>query len=225
VLRDYRRLMSAAAEVERGALVDTAGDGLFFSFPSARGAVSAALAAQRSFRDHAWPAGANLEARIGIHTGEPVSSDAMLVGLDVHRASRICAAGHGGQILLSLTTHDLLRGETSGGALLRDLGEHRLKDLPHPERVFQASATDLPSEFPPLRSLDNWPNNLPTSAVQLRRPRRIPGRGQPTADDDPSAHAHRPGWRREDPSGAGSGRAGDGPLPRWRLGDRAGRAG
>jgi predicted ATPase/class 3 adenylate cyclase len=161
VLRDYRRLMSAAAEVERGALVDTAGDGLFFSFPSARGAVSAALAAQRSFRDHAWPAGANLEARIGIHTGEPVSSDAMLVGLDVHRASRICAAGHGGQILLSLTTHDLLRGETPGGALLRDLGEHRLKDLPHPERVFQASATDLPSEFPPLRSLDNWPNNLP----------------------------------------------------------------
>ncbi|MEK6191642.1 MAG: tetratricopeptide repeat protein [Chloroflexota bacterium] len=161
VLRDYRRLMSTAAEVERGALVDTAGDGLFFSFPSARGAVSAALAAQRSFRDHAWHAGANLEARIGIHTGEPVSSDAMLVGLDVHRASRICAAGHGGQILLSLTTHDLLRGETPGGALLRDLGEHRLKDLPHPERVFQASATDLPSEFPPLRSLDNWPNNLP----------------------------------------------------------------
>ena len=161
VLRDYRQLMSAAAAAEQGSLVDTAGDGLFFSFPSARGALAAALAAQRSFRDHAWPASTNLEARIGIHTGEPVSAEATLVGLDVHRAARICAAGHGGQILLSLTTHNLLRGEAPGGTLLRDLGEHRLKDLPHPERLFQASATDLPSEFPPLRSLDNWPNNLP----------------------------------------------------------------
>lgn len=161
VLREYRELMGAAAEAEKGVLVDTAGDGLFFSFPSARGALAAAVTAQRSFRDHAWPASTNLEARIGIHTGEPVSSEAMLVGLDVHRAARICAAGHGGQILLSLTTHNLLRGDAPAGALLRDLGEHRLKDLPHPERVFQASAADLPSEFPPLRSLDNWPNNLP----------------------------------------------------------------
>jgi len=111
VLRDYRQLMVAAAEAEQGVLVDTAGDGLFFSFPSARGALTAAIAAQRSLRDHGWPSNAAVEARIGIHTGEPVSGEDMLVGLDVHRAARICAAGHGGQILLSLTTHDLLHGE------------------------------------------------------------------------------------------------------------------
>lgn len=162
LLRDYRELMTRAAEAEGGVLIDTAGDGLFYSFPSARGALTAALAAQRAFRDHEWASSTPLEARIGIHTGEPVSSgDASLVGLDVHRAARICAAGHGGQVLLSMTTHDLLHGQAPGEARLRDLGEHRLKDLPNPERVFQASAPDLPSEFPPLRSLDNWPNNLP----------------------------------------------------------------
>ena len=161
VLREYRRLMVAAAEAEQGVLVDSAGDGLFLSFPSARGALTAAIAAQRSFRDHAWPASTSVEARIGIHTGEPITDEDMLVGLDVHRAARICAAGHGGQILLSLTTHDLLRGEAPGDARLHDLGEHRLKDLTHPERVFQVSAPDLPSDFPPLRSLENWPNNLP----------------------------------------------------------------
>jgi len=161
VLRDYRRLMSEASAAHQGALVDTTGDGLFFRFPTARGALLAAMAAQRSLRDHAWPETAQPEARIGIHTGEPRTSDESLVGMDVHRAARICAAGHGGQILLSMTAHELLGGEAPGDVVLRDLGEHRLKDLPRPERVFQAGAADLPSEFPPLRSLDNWPNNLP----------------------------------------------------------------
>jgi predicted ATPase/class 3 adenylate cyclase len=161
VLREYRRLVEDAAVAEHGSLLDTAGDGVFYSFPSARGALSAALTAQRSLRDHPWPANTRVEARIGIHTGEPLSSDESLVGMDVHRAARICAAGHGGQILLSMTTHDLLRGTPLPDANLRDLGEHRLKDLPHPERLYQATASDLPSEFPALRSLDNWPNNLP----------------------------------------------------------------
>ncbi len=161
VLRDYRRLVTEAAAAEQGSLLDTAGDGLFYSFPSARGAVTAALTAQRRLRDHPWPQNVRLEARMGIHTGEPLTSDEMVVGLDVHRAARICAAGHGGQVLLSTTTHDLLRGTPLPDAVLRDLGDHRLKDLPHPERLFQASTPDLPSEFPALRSLENWPNNLP----------------------------------------------------------------
>jgi predicted ATPase/class 3 adenylate cyclase/predicted negative regulator of RcsB-dependent stress response len=161
VLRDYRRLMSEAAGAHQGSLVDTTGDGMFFRFPTARGALLAAVAAQRSMREHAWPESVRPEARIGIHTGEPLTSEESLVGMDVHRAARISAAGHGGQILLSLTAHDLLGGETPGGLVLRDLGEHRLKDVPRPERVFQASAADLPSEFPPIRTLDNWPNNLP----------------------------------------------------------------
>jgi class 3 adenylate cyclase len=161
LLGDYRRLMTEAAEGERGAVIDTAGDGLFLSFPTARGALAAALTAQRAFRDHRWPRGAQVEARMGIHTGEPVTSDSSLVGIDVHRAARICAAGHGGQILVSATTHELLGGGATADTVLRDLGEHRLKDLPRPERVFQASAADLPSEFPPILSLDNWSNNLP----------------------------------------------------------------
>ncbi len=161
VLREYRQLMSQAAEAEDGSLLDTAGDGLFYAFPSAKGALIAALSAQRRLRDHPWPGGLHVEARMGIHTGEPLKTGESFVGMDVHRAARICAAGHGGQILLSMTTHDLLRGTTLADATFRDLGEHRLKDLPHPEHLFQASVPDLLSEFPALRSLDNWPNNLP----------------------------------------------------------------
>jgi predicted ATPase/class 3 adenylate cyclase len=161
LLRDYRGLMVEAAAAEQGTLMDRTGDGLFLRFPAARGALLAALAAQRAMRDHAWPEGAQPQARMGIHTGEPLTTDESLIGMDVHRAARICAAGHGGQILLSLTAHDLLGGEVPPDVLLRDLGEHRLKDLPRPERLFQASAADLPGDFPPLRSLDNWPNNLP----------------------------------------------------------------
>ena len=160
LLADYRRLMAEAADVEHGTLIDTAGDGLFYSFPTARGALLAALVAQRAFRAHPWPAGSHVEARMGIHTGEPIASDASLVGIDVHRAARICAAGHGGQVLLSVTTHELL-GEPPADVILRDLGEHHLKDLDRPERVYQATASDMPGEFPPLRSLENWPNNLP----------------------------------------------------------------
>ena len=161
VLADYRRLMHEAAAPQSGTLIDTAGDGLFYSFPTARGALIAALDAQRALRTHRWPQDAEVEARMGIHTGEPVSSDAQLVGIDVHRAARICAAGHGGQVLVSVTTHELLGGAAPADTTLRDLGEHRLKDLDRPERVFQATASDMPTEFPPLRSLDNWPNNLP----------------------------------------------------------------
>jgi predicted ATPase/class 3 adenylate cyclase len=160
VLADYRRLMADAAAAERGTLIDTAGDGLFYSFPTARGALNAALVAQRAFRDHEWPSDAQLEARMGIHTGEPVSAESSLIGIDVHRAARICAAGHGGQVLLSVTTHELLGGPPAD-VVLRDLGEHHLKDLDRPERVYQATSSGMPAEFPPLRSLDNWPNNLP----------------------------------------------------------------
>ena len=161
LLRNYRALMADAAEGEQGLLMDTAGDGLFYSFPTARGALTAAIAAQRAFRDREWPAAAHVEVRMGIHTGEPLSADASLVGLDVHRAARICSAGHGGQVLISLTTHNLIGGEAPDDVHLQDLGEHRLKDLPRPEHLFQVLVPDLPGEFPPLRSIENWPNNLP----------------------------------------------------------------
>jgi predicted ATPase/class 3 adenylate cyclase len=160
LLATYRRLMAEAAANEQGTLIDTAGDGLFYAFPTARGALNAAMVAQRAFREHAWPAGSQVEARMGIHTGEPVATETSLIGIDVHRAARICAAGHGGQVLLSATTHDLL-GDAPPDVVLRDLGEHQLKGLDRPERVYQVTVADMPAEFPPLLSPATWPNNLP----------------------------------------------------------------
>src|SRR6266850_2787041 len=98
---------------------------------------------------------------MGIHTGQPTLTSEGYVGLDVHRGARICAAGHGGQILVSKPTRDLL----GTGAELRDLGEHRLKDLREPEWLFQLLAPDLEQRFPPLRSLSN--TNLPAEASQF----------------------------------------------------------
>jgi predicted ATPase/Tfp pilus assembly protein PilF len=113
---------------------------------------------------------------MGLHTGEPVVSDVGLVGIDVHRASRICAAGHGGQILLSRTARDLAGHELPVGVSLRDLGEHRLKDIAEPQQLFQVVAEGLPQVFPPLRTLDDRPSNLP------RRLSSFVGREQQIAD-------------------------------------------
>jgi hypothetical protein len=98
---------------------------------------------------------------MGIHTGEPLGAETGYVGMDVHKAARICAAGYGGQILLSQTTRDLVAEDLAEGVSLRDLGEHRLKDLSRVQRLFQVVVPDLPFEFPPLNTLDSLPNNLP----------------------------------------------------------------
>lgn len=161
VLRDYHRVLAETAAAHGGLLVDTAGDGAFFAFPTATAALRGALSGQRALKEQSWPDGVTVRARMGVHTGEAVNVDHRYVGMDVHRAARITAAGHGGQILLSRTVSDLLGSSLPPGVLLRDLGQHRLKDLPEPERLFQVVSADLPSDFPPLRSLDAWPNNLP----------------------------------------------------------------
>jgi len=98
---------------------------------------------------------------MGLHTGEPQGVETGYVGMDVHRAARICATGHGGQILLSEVTQALVAKELPEGVSLRNMGEHRLKDLAHPHRLFQILVADLPTEFPPLKSLNVLPNNLP----------------------------------------------------------------
>jgi predicted ATPase len=110
---------------------------------------------------HTWPDGASLRVRMGLHTGEPVTETGGYVGLDVHRAARICSAGHGGQILLSDAVRVLAARDLPPGVSLRDLGAHRLKDLREPEHLFQVAHPDLPADFPPLKSLDVLPNNLP----------------------------------------------------------------
>ncbi len=164
VLDDYRRLFRKALEERGGKEIDTSGDGFCVAFPRARDALSAAIAAQRAMAAHSWPDGTFLRVRVGIHTGEPMIGDTGYVGVDLHRAACICAAGHGGQVLISQTTHELVARDVPDSVMLRDLGEHRLKDMAHPDHLYQAVVPDLPAEFPPLKSLDALPNNLP---VQL----------------------------------------------------------
>lgn len=158
VLQDQRRLLRDAFNARNGTEVDTAGDGFFYAFPRARDALQAAIDGQQALGRHDWPV--PVRVRMGMHTGEPLSSGTGFVGLDVHRAARIMSAAHGGQILLSQTTHDLAR-DLPPDVSLTDLGEHSLKDLPAPEHLYQVVAPELGRDFPPLRSMESRPNNLP----------------------------------------------------------------
>jgi class 3 adenylate cyclase len=110
--------------------------------------------AQRALAAEAWPEGGAVRVRIGMHTGEPIRTAEGYTGLDVIRGARISDAGHGGQVLLSKSTAALVEDALIDGLSLRDLGAHRLKNLPRPERIFQLIIPDLPADFPPLRSLD-----------------------------------------------------------------------
>ncbi len=176
VLTDVRRLLRAAVDQGGGREVDAPGDAFFAAFTTARDAVSSAVAAQRAILTHPWAEGASLLVRMALHTGEPIVADVGYVGLDIHRVARICGAAHGGQILLSETTATLVRDDLPPGADLLDLGEHRLKDLDEPERIFQLVHPDLPADFPPPRTLSTLPNNLP------RYPARFIGRTRELAE-------------------------------------------
>ena len=114
-----------------------------------------------------WTRGAVVKVRIGIHTGEAELAAGVYVGIDVHRAARIMAAAHGGQILVSEATRALVSRSMPAGASLRDLGEHQLKDLPEPERLYQVNAEGLDADFPAPRTIDSTPNNLPVSTTAL----------------------------------------------------------
>jgi class 3 adenylate cyclase/CheY-like chemotaxis protein len=147
-LMDHRAHVRAAVAQCSGSEIDSRGDEFFLAFESPRAAVDAAARAQRAMAEHVWPAGAELRVRMGLHTGQAIYADRDYLGVDVHRAARICFAGHGGQILMSAATHALLPEELE----CRDLGTYRLRGLPEPERIFQLVAPGLQAEFPPLRS-------------------------------------------------------------------------
>jgi predicted ATPase/class 3 adenylate cyclase len=153
VLGEHRRLLRAAFAEHDGREVHTEGDAFFVAFARASDAIAAAVKAQRALASQAWPEGADVRVRMGIHTGEAEVPVDDYVGLDVHRAARICSAGHGGQVLISSSTRELLAGELPADVALRDLGEHRLKDLDRPEHLFQLVVGDLPADFPPVTSL------------------------------------------------------------------------
>ena len=120
VLEQHRGLLREAFEEGKGQEVDTQGDAFLVAFSRARDAVATAVAAQWALTNHSWPDGASLRVRMGLHTGEPLSETEGYVGLDVHRAARICAAGHGGQILLSGTTRELVQSDLPEGTHAQD---------------------------------------------------------------------------------------------------------
>ena len=151
VLDDQRERLRQAFDAHDGHEVSTEGDAFFIAFVRAQDAVLAAIDGQKSLADH------TLRVRMGVHTGEALVRGGDYVGHDVHKAKRICDAGHGGQILVSETTADLVRAT----AQVADLGPHRLKDLEEAQRLFQVRCDGLPHDFPPLRSLESFRHNLP----------------------------------------------------------------
>jgi predicted ATPase/class 3 adenylate cyclase len=164
VLEEYRQVLSPTYEETSGQVIDAHGDAVLIAFHRARDGVTTAVAAQRAISAHPWPDNAAIRVRMALHTGEPIHAAGGYVGLDVHRAARICSLAHGGQVLLSQTTGNLVERDLPPKVSLRELGAHRLKDLLRPEKIFQVVHPDLPADFPPLKSLETLPNNLP---VQL----------------------------------------------------------
>ena len=151
---EHAEILRKAMAEEGGVEVRTEGDSFFFVFPGPVGAVSAAASAQRALAVHDWRRGPPLRVRMGMHTGEGILGGGDYVGIDVNRAARIAASGHGGQVLLSAATRALVEHSVPTGVRLRDLGEHRLKDLAHPERIFDLLIEGTPSDFPALRTAD-----------------------------------------------------------------------
>jgi predicted ATPase/class 3 adenylate cyclase len=153
LLERHRAKLRAAFSEHRGWEQGTEGDSFFVAFASARDAVAAAVDAQRGLAAERWPPGGEIRVRMGLHTGEGRLSGSDYVGIDVHRAARIAAVAHGGQVLASEATATIAGADLPTGVSFREMGEHRLKDLPRPERLSQLVIDGLPSEFPPIRSL------------------------------------------------------------------------
>ena len=167
LLARHRALIREALRAHDGFEDKTEGDGFFAVFRDARNAVRAVTAAQRALAAEPWPPETPIRVRMGLHTGDGVlDPDGDYIGPDVHRAARVGAAGHGGQVVLSGTTVALVERDLDPGVRLRTLGEHRLKDL-RPERLWDLIVDGLPSVFPPIRSVDARPNNLPTQLTSF----------------------------------------------------------
>ncbi len=165
ILGAHHRIIRRCLEEHGGTEDGTQGDSFFATFVSPKASVAAALAMQGELSAHEWSDDERPRVRMGIHSGEVSRESTGLVGYEVHRAARIAAVGHGGQILLSSATAALVEDSLPSGVALRSLGAHRLKDLGRPEVLFQLDAQGRTTTFPPLRSLSNpdLANNLPAS--------------------------------------------------------------
>jgi YVTN family beta-propeller protein len=170
VLAAHQQLLRQAFANHGGFEIDTQGDAFFVAFSSAREAVLAAVEGQRALSGYPWPNEASVKVRMGIHTGQAAPVDGRYTGLAVHRAARICAAGHGGQVLVSQATQTLLEDEEEDLAVsLDDLGTQRLKDLDRPVQLYQVAGPGLEADFPPIRGVDE-PRAAPAEPAS-RRPR------------------------------------------------------
>ncbi len=157
----HLRIVRDAVKQHGGVTVRTEGDALFAAFPEAGAAVRAAVDAQRALIEHAWPKHGSPRVRMGLHSGEAHRSGDDYGGFEVNRAARIAAVAHGGQIVVSAPTRALVAEALPPGAFLRDLGEHALKDVEQPERLYQLDAPGLPTSFPPPRTREVRRGNVP----------------------------------------------------------------
>jgi predicted ATPase/class 3 adenylate cyclase len=164
----HEQLMSAAIERHGGYIFKMVGDAFCAAFPTAEGAVCAALDAQLALANEDFSSVDGLRVRMGLHTGYAEERNADYFGPAVNRVARLMSIGHGGQVLLSASTRELAHRVLPTGASLVDLGLHRLKDLTEPEQVWQLAASGLLAEFPSLKSLSTIPNNLPFAPTSFR---------------------------------------------------------
>lgn len=151
-LEEHHNILRAAIQKWNGREMDTQGDSFFISFFRALDAVQCAIEVQRAIAQHGWPLNEPMRVRMGLHTGEPLIASMGYVGMDVHRAARIGAVGHGGQVLLSQTTRELVLQDLPRDIKIRELGEHRLKDMKYPTPIYQLMIDGLPNDFSPLKT-------------------------------------------------------------------------
>jgi class 3 adenylate cyclase len=173
LLGDHHRTMRAAVSSHGGHEIRTQGDAFFVVFTRADDALQAVVAAQRGLAASSWPDGVAVRVRMGLHTGAPQIACDDYVGIDVHRAARICSAAHGGQVVLSDTTARAVAVEALDGIRLRCLGEHRLKDLTRPLSLHQVVAAGLPERFPPLRTHRSAGRSYDDDRLQLRAAQQV----------------------------------------------------
>ncbi|MFN2135602.1 MAG: ATP-binding protein [Candidatus Promineifilaceae bacterium] len=161
-LARHDEIIQTAIADAHGQIVKSTGDGFYAVFNSAPEGLEACIAAQTGLTEESWPETGPLRVRMGLHAGEAQARGGDYFGTAVNRTARLMSAASGGQVLLSADAATLLAGRLPDGVTLRDLGEHRLKDLLRPEHVFQLVAPGLPADFPPIASLNLRPNNLPS---------------------------------------------------------------
>src|SRR5215471_4280477 len=168
-------ILVAAVEAAGGRVVKSTGDGLHAVFSTPDAAVGAAVSGQQALASEAWGVTGPLRVRMGLHTGVAERRGEDYFGPVLNRAARLMAVAHPGQVLCSQATADLVRDSLARSMALSDLGEHRLRDLSRPERVFQLQAPGLQAEFGPLASLDAFPSNLPVALTSFVGRSRVLG--------------------------------------------------